>query len=612
MFIDQFMNNGVPYLRLVESRRVTTKNSKLTSVKSVIMNLGPLSRFDDGEPDYLARLRQSYRDGKPIIDALLPYVEKREEQITLTFTSGSGECVSHPKLFADAILSAAFRDLGLTSLFGAIKRNSAIQYDLVDFARLVTFGRILNPGSKMATVRQNEDYQTPILSGEFNPDNIYDMLDLVYENRYRIYQTINKAISSHMHRDTSVIFYDVTNFYYETDLPDLDETDESGNVLRAGLRKMGVSKENRNQPIVQMGLFMDRSGIPIGVEEFPGNTLDHLTVRSSVQNIVQEMGYDRFVFVADRGMCNLKNNLFLIQQGDGYLVSKSIKKTMQSERKWILEEDGYKTDTACGGSKFRYKSRIMTRTGKDENGRPYSFQEKVLVYWSEHYYKRELAENKSFLAFLDKLAKNPASFRITAAQSRTMKKFMKKGVVNQETGEVLESSKLLPLVDWDKVNEWKQYMGYYQIVTSETEMEDKQIIATYHELSQIEDRFRTMKGTLETRPIFCRTPEHISAHLVMCAVALIVFSLIQKRIKDSGLVSAKPDQGWFAGLSGERLQRALNLWKVEELPRSYYRFCDTDDPDLKLVLDSFGVNLEPKLYTAGGLREIRRSIRLFG
>ena len=90
MFIDQFMNNGVPYLRLVESRRVTTKNGKLTSVKSVIMNLGPLSRFDDGEPDYLARLRQSYRDGKPIIDALLPYVEKREEQITLAFTSGSG------------------------------------------------------------------------------------------------------------------------------------------------------------------------------------------------------------------------------------------------------------------------------------------------------------------------------------------------------------------------------------------------------------------------------------------------------------------------------------------------------------------------------------------
>lgn len=104
----------------------------------------------------------------------------------------------------------------------------------------------------------------------------------------------------------------------------------------------------------------------------------------------------------------------------------------------------------------------------------------------------------------------------------------------------------------------------------------------------------------------------IGAHLVMCAVALIVFSLIQKRIKDSELVSAKPGQEWFAGLPGERLQRALNLWKVEELPRSYYRFCDTDDSDLKLVLDSFGVNIQPKLYTTGGLREIRRSIRLFG
>jgi len=612
MFIDLFQNNGVPYLRLVESRRVITKNGKLTSVKSPVLNLGPLSRFDDGKPDYLARLRQSYRDGKPIIDSLLPYVEKRVEQVALTFTSGSTECISHPKLFSDAILSAAFRDLGLNSLFGTIKRQSAIQYDFVDFVRLVTFGRILNPGSKLATVRQNEDYQIPILSGEFNPDNIYDTLDLVYENRYRIYGTINKAIASHMRRDTSVIFYDVTNFYYEIEQPDPDEKDEYDNVLRVGLRKMGVSKENRKQPIVQMGLFMDRSGIPIGVEEFPGNMLDHLTVRSAVQNIIEEMGYDRFVFVADRGMCNLKNNLFLVQHGNGYLVSKSIKKTAQVEREWILEEDGYKTDASCGGSEFKYKSHIMTRTGKDENGRPYFFQEKVLVYWSEHYYKRELAENKSFLNFLDKLRDNPENFRITAAQSRTMKKFMKKDVVNQETGEVLESSKLLPLVDWDKVNKWKQYMGYYQIVTSETTMEDKQIITTYHELSQIEDRFRTMKGTLDTRPVFCRTHEHIGAHLVICAVALIVFSLIQKRIKDSGFVFSKPGQEWFAGLPGERLQRALNLWKVEELPRSYYRFCDTDDPDLKLVLDSFGVNIEPRLYTAGELREIRRSIHLFG
>ena len=133
----------------------------------------------------------------------------------------------------------------------------------------------------------------------------------------------------------------------------------------------------------------------------------------------------------------------------------------------------------------------------------------------------------------------------------------------------------------------------------------------YHELSQIEDRFRLMKGNLETRPIFCRTPEHISAHLVLCAVALIIFVLIQHRIKESGLVEKGKEQMWFSGLSGKRLQRALNLWKVDSLPQGYYRFNDIDDEDLKLVLDAFKIKLEPKLYTAGELREIKGAIRLF-
>lgn len=611
MFIDLFQNNGVPYLRLVESRRVTTRNGKLTSVKFPVMNIGPLSRFDDGMPDYLARLRQSFKDGTPLIESLLPYVGKERGDVTLTFRAGTDDCVGHPRLFSDAILSAAFKDLGLAGLFAAIKRRVPIRYDLVNFVRLVTFGRILNPASKMATVRQNEDYHVPILAGEFNPDNVYDMLDVVYDNRYRIYKAVNKSISSHAGRDTSVIFYDVTNFYFEIDKPDPDATDEHGNVLSRGLRKMGVSKENRKQPIVQMGLFMDRDGIPIGVEEFPGNTLDHLTMQSAVRKVVREMGFGRFVFVADRGLCNFKNSLFLVKRGDGYLVSKSIRKTAKKERQWILEEDGYEADASGGNPKFKYKSRVVTRKIKDDEGVTHAVREKVLVYWSEHYYKRELAENKSFLAFLEKLEENPANFRITAAQSRTMRKFMKKGVVNKETGEILESEKLLPLVDWDKVDEWKRYMGYYQIVTSETEMDDKQIIATYHELSQIEDRFRTMKGALETRPIFCRTPEHVSAHLVLCTVALIMFCLIQKRIKDSGLVMPGPERMWFSGLPGERLQRALNLWKVEEMPQNYFRFCDLDDPDLKLVLESFGLSLEPKLYTSGALRDIRQSIHLF-
>ena len=605
----------MPYLRLVESRRIKTKNGNITSVKVPVLNIGPLARFDDGKPDFLQRLRQSFKDGEPLIESLRPYVDKTAkdktvDKVVLSFQQHTPDCVGHPRLFSDAIFAAAFKDLGLSSLLATIKTALKIEYDLTNLVRLVVFGRILNPASKAASIRQNEDYQEPLLTGDFNSYNIYDMLDVVYNGRYRIYRAMNKAISQNKGRDTSVLFYDVTNFYFDIDAPDEDEEDEAGNVVK-GLRKKGVSKEHRPTPIVQMGLFMDRDGIPLGVQEFPGNTLDHLTMQDAVKDILQEMNLSRFIFVADRGLCNFKNSVFLLKDKQGYLVSKSIKKSPKEEQDWILDPEGYIPRDKEVGSGFKYKSRIMTRKVKDENGEFFVFKEKVLVYWSRSFYERGMAENKSFLEFLKKLKENPANFRITAAQSKTMKKFMKKDVIHKETGEVLESSKLLPLVDWEKVNEWKEFMGYYQIVTSETEMDDEIIMGIYHELSQIEDRFRLMKGSLETRPIFCRTPEHISAHLVLCAIALIIFVLIQQKIKESGLVEKGKEQMWFSGLSGKRLQRALNLWKIDSLPQGYYRFNDIDDEDLKLVLDAFKIKLEPKLYTAGELRDIRVGIRLF-
>ena len=167
------------------------KNGKLTSVKVPIFNIGPLSKFDDGNPDYVKRLRQSFKDGTPIIDSLLPYVNPAPRSISLTFVDGDPACFAHPKLFSDALLGALFKDLGLSKLFASIKASRHIQFDLVNFVRLITFGRIINPASKAATIRQNDDYLYPLLDPGFNKDNVYDMLDIVYENRQRIFRTIN-------------------------------------------------------------------------------------------------------------------------------------------------------------------------------------------------------------------------------------------------------------------------------------------------------------------------------------------------------------------------------------------------------------------------------------
>ena len=269
-------------------------------------------------------------------------------------------------------------------------------------------------------------------------------------------------------RKTGIIYYDCTNFYFEIEQAEDD-------------KQYGVSKENRKQPIVQMGLFLDDSGIPISYEIFPGNTLDHQTVRDSLKKTVDNMNFQRFLFVGDRGMCTYTNLLHILSQGNGYIVSKSIAKSKAAEKSWIYDDSDYIFES----ENFKYKSRIVTRTEKDENGKKHTLTEKVVVYWDKYFHDRQEKENKSFLDFLDKLMESPHSFRITTSQSKSIRKFLKKEYLDIESGEMLQSSKLRTMIDKSKVQEYKQQMGYYQIVSSELHMSEKEIIEKYHGLSRI-------------------------------------------------------------------------------------------------------------------------------
>jgi hypothetical protein len=190
---------------------------------------------------------------------------------------------------------------------------------------------------------------------------------------------------------------------------------------------------------------------------------------------------------------------------------------------------------------------------------------------------------------------------------------LRKEVVNDKTGEVFNSSDLKALLDMDKVGQHRNSMGYYQIVTSELELDALEVIDKYHGLSRIEEQFRIMKGSLSTRPIFLSNPGHINAHLLICMIALIMTRIIQNRIVESGLVSSAEDKRvtWTAGLSAERIQSALNKWMVDKMPNDYYRFLNIDDPDLKLILDAFSISIPYKMYQRGELNSIKVGTKIF-
>ena len=615
MNIECFKNHNTPYLRLVASLGLKKVNGKTVHRRKNVLNLGPLSRHDDGKPDYLVRLRESFKAGKPLIKALEPYVEgATKSKVTITFEEGDAKCLGEPKRMAATILDPVFRALGLDELFASIKFASKISYDLTGIVRLLTYGRLLEPASKSATMEQNGKYFRPLVSST-NDDNVYDALDVIQKHAKQIVQRMNTCLTRGTGRSSKVVFYDVTNFFFEIPRPDPDETDADGNVIGKGLRKNGVSKENRKQPIVQLGLFLDDNGIPISFGMFPGNTLDHHTLRPAMKETVDTLGLERFVLVADRGMYSGTNMCHVTDAGNGYIVAKSLRKSTRKEIDWAINPQGYDSPDAD----FRCKSRIVERTvklvEKDKDGKDVTvtrkFKEKVVVYWSRSFYERELRENASFLAFVEKLKANPGGFRITAAQSQSLRRFLKTDVLDRKTGNVLDGTKLAAMIDDEKLSAFNDLFGYYQIVTSELDMPDREVIDKYHGLTQIEDQFREMKSTLETRPIYVRTREHIEAHLMVCFIALTMMRLIQRKTKAVLSPESGKELDWTYGLPGARLANALREWQVTELPGDYYQMLNASDGDIVTLFKAFGLEVPAKIYTNGDIRGLKSAVNPF-
>ena len=465
------------------------------------------------------------------MEELKPYVNVSVPQAVynIRLCEGTDECIAHPKLIANLLLEKLLEDLNVAQLIRSYKNHYNVGFDVFGFFKLLLFGRILKPASKWATLKQNNDYAIPLLKGKIQDFNIYKTLDFIYDHRRAIFNRINTSMVKHYRRTTNKIYYDVTNFFFEIEDNDEDVTLQDGNVLQ-GIRKKGVSKEHRETPIVQMGLLMDEQGIPISIECFPGNTLDHQTLATSFRNSVDSVASKdtRFIYVCDKGIGKGESIVYAISNGIGYLTSRTVRGSSKEEKKWIADPSGYITVS----ENLKYKTKIVKKETKTPEGVTLEYSEKVLTYWSKKYYDKEVAERSSFYEFVQEYLKDPVAFRINSSRMPLIKKYLKKNVVNKKTGEILNSSDLAAIPDIDALKMDYDLMGYYTLATSEIHMNDQQMIDAYGNLVEIEDQFRVMKGTLDTRPIFVRTKEHIIAHLTICTIALILLRLIQRQLKE--------------------------------------------------------------------------------
>lgn len=600
MHIACVKNHGIDYLQVMDSYAVK-EDGVFKSRKRVVKNLGPLSRFDDGQPDYLARLRKSFKEGRPLIPELADLVpgSPLKDRVSIRFNrNDEQDCRLEPKNVGYFLLDGLYDALGIYDVLNKHKSMRKLKYDLNGLAKLLLFGRALCPESKSGTFKERERYVFDVASSDCLIE-VYRALDCLHEKSKAIQKRMNHKIANSIGRNTEVCFYDVTNYYFEIEQNDQDIVDEDGNVVQKGLRKKGVSKEKRSEPIVQMGLFIDDHGIPIAYHLFPGNNTDQTTLRPALKKSIDTMRFGKVIIVADGGLNSGKNIAHILKEGNGYILSQSTKKSTKNIRKWILDQDGYEWNQK---RTFKVKSMTRERTVEDENGNKITFKEKLVCYWSQKHYDREVKENEKFIEYLHSVIANPDKLK---DKPRKVDKFLNKMEVDKETGEVLNTATHLSL-NIKRIREYMDLMGYYTIMTSETEKTDREIIQKYHGLSRIEDSFRIIKSDLEGRPVYVRTPEHINAHFLICFIALTMIRIIQYQVLKFQGKDTLNEDGWEAGVTAERIKRALASFQADRLPGGYYRLTKPTE-DLKLILDAFGISADLRLPTISELRQLKYS-----
>lgn len=622
MYLDRFNCKGKPYLRIVENY-TAFENGKKKSKRKTIKNLGYEEKFDDGQPNFYKRMKEKLKNGEFKIDGIDPNefrVRAKLYNNSLYKNNDNDYSYLNPKNFGYFFLENIYNQLGIADILRRIKSDSKIEYDLNGLTKLLVFERILDPQSKKRTFENKDKFLFPIVDSD-DINQIYRTLDVLSENSKKIQNRMNTKIkNSSIGRNASLTYYDVTNYFFETmygddDIYELDENseivkDKNGEpiIVKKGFRKKGVSKENSKGPIVQMGLFIDNNGIPVSHKLFPGNTQDKTTFKDVLENDIDEMNLGKIITVADNGMNTQENKYLIVEKGDGYIVSKSVKKSWKSQRDWALEDKDYTyIKNSSNEVVFKYKSRIneITLTYKNEDGTKSKkiIKEKEIIYWSKKHYEKELKQNKKFIEYLESCKEHPDKLK---DKQRKSQEFIKIVDIDKETGEIIHPEKVIIFLD-KKLEKYKETMGFYSIVTSETEEDNKEIINRYHGLSRIEDSFRIIKSDLEGRPIYVWTEEHIKAHFLICFIALTIIRIIQYKILKYENKSTLNVDGWEQGITAEKIKKELNKLEADQYDENSYKLRKPTENILKL-LNIYNLDFNFKLPSKQDITLLRNGL----
>lgn len=593
-YIQQGFRNG---------KKTTTKNIKRLGKHSELLLItdNPL----EYAKNEVKKMNEEYRSGRSEFIVTMDFNER--------IPSTDSPCSNSTSLNIGYLyLKDIYAKLNLSDFFKSVSSDRKITYDCNKICQFLTYARILDPASKYGTYDKLDTYYE---KPQVEYQHMIRFLDILDRNSDQYLKHLFDNSENIVKRDTSVMYYDCTNYFFETEKPDEEIVDEVTGEIILGLRQFGISKENKTSPIVEMGLIMDSRGIPISMCIHPGNTNEQLTAVPLEKEVIKMTGNKKFIYCADAGLGSYNIRKFNDMGGRAYIVTQSVKKLGQEIKDIVFNDSNYRllsNDAAITLKEMRtfnkkdannlslyndfaYKV-IPANTAMDtglyeekvyKNGRTkkvkakgtlhqyiiVTFSRKMMEY-QRTIRERQLERAKKLLRLKDpeKIKKGPNDIR----------RFLKN--TSSDTANYV--------LDMDKIHEEEKYDGFYAVATN---LDDsaKDILAVAQNRYKIEDCFRIMKTNFDARPVFLRKPERIRAHFLICYTALLIYRLMECKLDDN-----------LTHVTTSNLIKTLRNMNVVNMDDMYYKSIYSGSQALDALERCFELQLNRKYYRPSDLNKI--------
>lgn len=593
-YIQQGFRNG---------KKTTTKNIKRLGKHSELLLItdDPL----EYAKNEVKKMNEEYRSGRSEFIVTMDFNER--------IPSTDSPCSNSTSLNIGYLyLKNIYAKLNLSDFFKSVSSDRKITYDCNKICQFLTYARTLDPASKYGTYDKLDTYYE---KHRVEYQHMIRFLDILDRNSDKYLKHLFDNSENIVKRDTSVMYYDCTNYFFETEKPDEEIVDEVTGEIILGLRQFGISKENKTSPIVEMGLIMDSRGIPISMCIHPGNTNEQLTAVPLEKEVIKMTGNKKFIYCADAGLGSYNIRKFNDMGGRAYIVTQSVKKLGQEIKDIVFNDSNYRllsNDDAITLKEMRtfnkksannlslyndfaYKV-IPANTAMDtglyeekvyKNGRTkkvkakgtlhqyiiVTFSRKMMEY-QRTIRERQLERAKKLLRLKDpeKIKKGPNDIR----------RFLKN--TSSDTANYV--------LDMDKIHEEEKYDGFYAVATN---LDDsaKDILAVAQNRYKIEDCFRIMKTNFDARPVFLRKPERIRAHFLICYTALLIYRLMECKLDDN-----------LTHVTTSNLIKTLRNMNVVNMDDMYYKSIYSGSQALDALERCFELQLNRKYYRPSDLNKI--------